>query len=130
MHPFVISELTENKWAFKQNGGEIHPPIAADKISILTQKLKEEAVSRENTDASNELALSELQKQLQAAKTQFSVEQQEAQTLLRRAEEAEAELGRQQMQHVLDLRVLQQQVEALQKYDRHMISYCIIYHIS
>ena len=37
MHPFVISELTENKWAFKQNGGEFHPPIAADKISILTQ---------------------------------------------------------------------------------------------
>ena len=36
MHPFVISELTENKWVFKQNGGEIHPPIAADQISILT----------------------------------------------------------------------------------------------
>ena len=37
MHPFVIPELTENKWVFKQNSGEIHPPIAADQISILTQ---------------------------------------------------------------------------------------------
>ena len=33
MHPFVISELTENKWVFKQNGGN----LAAEQISILTQ---------------------------------------------------------------------------------------------
>ena len=92
--------------------------MANEEISNMTQNLKEEVVLRESTGASNEMALSELQKQLHVAKTQVSAEQHEAQTLLQRAEEAEAKLGRQHMQHVQDLRVLQEQVETLEQKGR------------
>ena len=38
MYPFVIPELTENKWVFYENGEVRLPYVTADQISILTQK--------------------------------------------------------------------------------------------
>ena len=48
MYPFVISELTDNTWAFYENGEVRLPYVTADKISILTQKDISDGSSVEN----------------------------------------------------------------------------------